>query len=301
MDDCGAQSLLPKKVWYNAATGKPIVTFKKGKPPKREQTSDLPKFLLQAGSVPGRPGLRVPALARWPSEVQFYRNVAANTPYADVSAAPAIGDPPDACGGYVMANLPNDVVSLVHIPRVPTFPDYRGATPETLNNTDQFDVTFYSVVIYGADKQLDALGTVKNSQLGNRQLKVAADGSATIVLYPRSATKDQVQQIKRVVDANGWNLLRSGQQNDFIPNLLVIREKGANADLGELAEPQQRDGRRALSADEQPDPAAAAGPGRRPGHPVQRHGAVRSAGPELHHQGVPVGRLPQGLRQAALR
>ena len=161
-------------------------------------------------------------------EVQFYRNVAANSPYADVSAAPAIGDPPDACGGYVMANLPNDVVSLVHIPQVPTFPDYRGATAETLNDTDQFDVTFYSVVIYGADKQLDAVGTIKNSQLGNRQLKIAADGSATIVLYPRSATKDQVQQIKRVVDANGWNLLRSGQQNDFIPNLLVIREKGAN-------------------------------------------------------------------------
>lgn len=227
VDDCGAQSLLPQKLWFNAETGKPLVTFKKAKPPKREDLSDLPNFLLEAGSFQGVLGSEFPP-SPVAEEVQFYRNVAANTPYADVSAAPAIGDPPDACGGYVMANLPNDVVSLVHIPKVPTFPDYRGATAETLNDTDQYDVTFYSVVIYGADKQLDALGTIKNSQLGNRQLKIAEDGSATIVLYPRSATKEQVQEIKRVVDTNGWNLLRSGQQNDFVPNLLVVREKGAN-------------------------------------------------------------------------
>ena len=107
-----------------------------------------------------------------PSEVQFYRNVAANSPYADVQSAPPVGDPPDACGGYVMANLPNDVVSLVHVPQVPTFPDYQGATDTTLNDNDQYDLAFYSVVIYGAKKQLDALGTVKNSQIGNRQIKV---------------------------------------------------------------------------------------------------------------------------------
>ena len=163
-----------------------------------------------------------------PSEVQFYRNVAANSPYADVQSAPPVGDPPDACGGYVMANLPNDVVSLVHVPQVPTFPDYQGATDTTLNDNDQFDLAFYSAVIYGAKKQLDALGTVKNSQIGNRQIKVNDDGSATIVLYPRSATKQQVAAIKAVVDANGWNLLRSGRQTKLAPNLMVIREKGPN-------------------------------------------------------------------------
>jgi hypothetical protein len=159
-----------------------------------------------------------------------YRNVAGNSPYADVQSAPPPGDPPDACGGYVMANLPNDVVSLVHIPKVPSFPDYRGANASTLNDSDEYDVRFYSIVIYGAEKQLDALGTVDNSQIGNRQIAIAPDGSATVVLYPRSATADQVTAIDAVVRANGWNLLKSGLQTAKAPNLLVVREKGANAD-----------------------------------------------------------------------
>jgi hypothetical protein len=160
--------------------------------------------------------------------VQFYRNVAANAPFADVSSAPPQGDPPDACGGYVMANLPNDSVSLVHIPQVPTFPDYTGATESTTNDRDAFQVQFYSVVIYGATKQVDAVGQVDNSQIGNRQIRQGADGSATVVLYPQSASQEQVQQIAAVAEKNGWNILRSGLQTDLAPNLLVIREKGQN-------------------------------------------------------------------------
>ena len=37
-----------------------------------------------------------------------------------------------------MANLPNDVVSLVHIPQVPTFPDYTGATADTVNKSSDY-------------------------------------------------------------------------------------------------------------------------------------------------------------------
>jgi hypothetical protein len=156
--------------------------------------------------------------------------VAANTPYADVAAAPPPGDPPDACGGYVFANLPNDVVSLVRIPQIPTFPDYRGADEATLNDDDQFDLKFYSVVIYGAEKQLDAVDSVTNSQLGNRQILTDEDGGATFVLYPRSATPKQVKAIAAVAEANGWNILRSGLQTRAAPNIIVVREKGPNDD-----------------------------------------------------------------------
>jgi hypothetical protein len=160
--------------------------------------------------------------------VQFYRNNASKAPYADVQSAPPAGNPPDKCGGYVMANLPNDVVSLVHVARVPSFPDYRGATAKTLNHSNNYDVQFYSVVIYGDTKQVDAYGTLHNSQLGNRQLAKNDDGSATIVLYPQSATQTQIDKIGAVAKANGWNLLRSGLQTTVAPNLLVIREKGQN-------------------------------------------------------------------------
>jgi hypothetical protein len=127
-----------------------------------------------------------------------------------------------------MANLPNDVVSLIHIPQVPSFPDYQGATDTTVNNTDDFNVSYYSVVAYGALKQLSAIGTVDNSQIGNRQVNINEDGSATIVLYPRTSTPEQIEAIKAVVEANGWNLLTSGLQTDTAPNLVVIREKGPN-------------------------------------------------------------------------
>jgi len=83
-------------------------------------------------------------------------------------------------------------------------------------------------VIYGGTKQLDAPGTVKNSQIGNREINKNADGSATVVLYPNTATAEEIQKIDAVVQANGWNLLKSGVQTAIAPNLLVIREKGQN-------------------------------------------------------------------------
>jgi hypothetical protein len=227
VDNCGSQSQLPQAFWYDATTKKPVVTFANANPPSKEDLDDLPKWLLQTGSFHGAMGKEFPP-SPVPNEVQFYRNVASNAPYADVSSAPPKGSPADACGGYVMANLPNDVVSLVHIPQVPSFPDYTGATAATPNDGDNYQVSFYSIVIYGAEKQLDAFGTNENSQIGNTQIAVNDDGSATVVLYPDSATSEQVDAIAAVVEANGWNLLKSGKQTDLAPNLLVIREKGQN-------------------------------------------------------------------------
>jgi len=225
--DCGSASDLPQKVWYDASTDSPIITFKDAPVPTEQELADIPHFLAQTGSGGGSFGKEFPP-SPVASEVQFYRNVAGSSPYADVQSAPAPGNPPDKCGGYVMADLPNDVVSLVHIPQVPTFPDYTGATADTVNKSSDYQVQFYSVVVYGATKQLDAYGTNDNSQIGNTQIKVAPDGSATVVLWPQSATSQQVDAIAAVVKANGWNLLKSGIQSAVAPNLMVIREKGQN-------------------------------------------------------------------------
>ena len=48
------------------------------------------------------------------------------------------------------------------------------------------------------------------------------------MLYPNTATSDEIDKIDAVVKANGWNLLKSGVQTELAPNLLVIREKGQN-------------------------------------------------------------------------
>lgn len=228
VSDCGAQSELPQKIWYDRDTGKPVITFEDSPAPSPDAIGDdLPKFLVQTGSVAGSMGSEFPP-SPVADEVQFYRNVAASAPYADVQSAPAEGNPPDACGGYVMANLPNDVVSVVRVPEVPSYPNYEGATASTPNNRNAYDVQFYSAVIYGEAKQLDAVGTTDDSQLGNDQILEDADGGATFVLYPNGATDSQVTKIAAVAKANGWNLLKSGVQTDLAPNLLVIREKGQN-------------------------------------------------------------------------
>jgi len=225
--DCGSQSQLPKRLWFNPQTYKPFITFVHAPRPTTADLKHLPKYLLQSGAVSGTIGAEFPP-SPVPSEVQFYRNNASKAPYADVESAPPAGNPPDACGGYVMANLPNDAVSLVHVPQVPSFPDYRGATASTLNQSNNFNVEFYSFVIYGATKQIDAVGSVNNSQIGNGQIHISPDGSATLVLWPQSATQAQIQQIAAAAKANGWNLLRSGLQTTAAPNMLVIREKGQN-------------------------------------------------------------------------
>ena len=216
----------PSDSWH-ASTNSPIITFKDAPVPTEQELADIPHFLAQTGSGGGSFGKEFPP-SPVASEVQFYCNVAGSSPYADVQSAPAPGNPPDKCGGYVMANLPNDVVSLVHIPQVPTFPDYTGATADTVNKSSDYQVQFYSVVVYGATKQLDAYGTNDNSQIGNTQIKAAPDGSATVVLWPQSATSQQVDKIAAVAKANGWNLLKSGIQSAVAPNLMVIREKGQN-------------------------------------------------------------------------
>ena len=227
VSDCGAQSQLPKKAWYNQQTKTPVITFANASPPGGSELSDLPHFVLQTGGGSEGAGKEFPP-APVPDEVQFYRNVAATTPYADVDSAPPLGTPPDACGGYVMANLPNKVVSLVHVAQVPSFPNYTGATSSTKNIANSVNVQFYSFVIYGAAKQLDALGSDHNSQIGNSQIIKSSDGSATVVLYPRTASSKQVAQIAAIAKANGWNLLESGKQTAVAPNVLVVREKGQN-------------------------------------------------------------------------
>ncbi|MFZ2012394.1 MAG: hypothetical protein WAV00_01055, partial [Nocardioides sp.] len=51
--DCGSQSQLPKRAWYDAATNSPIVTFKNAPVPTKQELSDIPHWLLQTGSVVG--------------------------------------------------------------------------------------------------------------------------------------------------------------------------------------------------------------------------------------------------------
>ena len=164
------------------------------------------------------------------------------------------------------------------------------------------------MVIYGATKQLDAYGTLQNSQLGNRQIAKNDDGSATFVLYPQSATQEEIDRIAAVVSANGWNILRSGIQSAIAPNLLTIREKGQNKNWANALSandvtqgaPCPQSAQPSLPLPEDPPSAAS--------HATQRHGPHRTGRRELQHRRVLVRRLPdrpsespEGVRPGVVR
>ncbi len=215
--NCGAQSPFPKRSWYNPATGKPVITAA-ALPRPVIRINNVPQFFLNNGFFAAAAPAEAPP-SYVPQYVQFYRNPAATSPYADVSQLPAAGSPPDACGGYVVTNLPNNRVSLIHVPQVPTFPNYATATASTLR-TNADDVQYFSIIQYGVNRQVYTFGdrnpvqALRNSELGNQEIAQNSDGSATFVVYPTSATLDQVIQIAAIAKANDWNILHGGVKRE---------------------------------------------------------------------------------------
>ncbi len=232
--DCGAQSPIPQPTWYNPATGTPVITAQTFPRPVA-RIVNVPQFLLNHGFPGSSVGAIYSPPTPVPQYVQFYRPVASTSPYADVSQIPAAGEPADACSGYVIANLPNNRVSLVHIPQVPSFPNYTGATPST-PRTNSDNVQFISLIMYGVNRQIYSFGSsnpvqaLRNSEVGNQEIATNSDGSATFVIYPVSARPAQVARIAAIAKANGWNILHGGVKTRAIPvNLLALREKGQNS------------------------------------------------------------------------
>jgi hypothetical protein len=225
-EPASCESRVPKRLQFDTQTGEGAITFSKA--PKRSNESvlrDRPDQVLFTGGEIGRQKAPRPN----PDQVAFYRNPVVAAPYADVQSVPGYGDPPDACGGYVLANLRDDRVNLVRVPQVPTYANYAGATSETLNNSDEVDVQFYSFVVYGAAKQVSAVGSPENSQIGNTQIKQDADGGATVMVWPRSAPEDVQEKLFAYARERGWNILKGGIETAAAPNTMIIREKGQNS------------------------------------------------------------------------
>ena len=232
VENCGAQSLVPKPTWHNPTTGKPIINAAKVPRPV-SRIVNVPEFLIRNGFVvASSPPFAAPTPD--PRYVQFFRPSYSQAPFADVSGIPAKGTPPDQCGGYVAANLPNNRVSLVHVPRLPSYPDYTGIDADTVRDNSK-NVDFWSIIAYGVNRQIFTfysdrqLRKLRNSELANQEVVTNMDGSATFVIYPRSANPAQIARIAAIAKANGWNLLRAGVKTRAIPqNMLAIREKGQN-------------------------------------------------------------------------
>ena len=222
---CSSLSRVPAKLQFDPQTSKPVISFSKA--PKQANLSlrgELPDQKVFTGGEIGRQKAPRPNA----DEVAFYRNPVLAAPYADVDSVPGYGTPPDACGGYVMANLANNRVALIRIPKVPTYADYSKATPSTKNDAKSVDVQFYSLVVYGAAKQLDKVGSPQNSQIGNTQIKQDSGGGATVMVWPRNASQQVQSKLFAYAKARGWNILKGGVETAAAPDTMIVREKGQN-------------------------------------------------------------------------
>ena len=232
IDNCGAQSEIPRPTWFDASTGRPIINAAR-LPRPAFLLRDVPQFLIDNGFiVAAAPPFAPPTPVS--QYVQFFRGAASQFPFADVSQVPAKGDPPDKCGGYAVADLPQNAVSLIHVPQLPTYPNYTGANADTVRDNSK-NVDYWSMIAYGVNRQIYSYGSpnplqaLRNSELGNQEIVTNDDGSATFVVYPASANLVQLARIAAVVEANGWNILRGGVKTRAVPMaILAIREKGQN-------------------------------------------------------------------------
>ena len=265
--------------------------------------NNVPQFFLNNGFFAAAAPAEAPP-SYVPQYVQFYRNPAATSPYADVSQLPAAGSPPDACGGYVVTNLPNNRVSLIHVPQVPTFPNYTSATASTLR-TNADDVQYFSLIQYGVNRQVYTFGdrnpvqALRNSELGNQEIAQNSDGSATFVVYPTSATLDQVHRSRRSRRRTTGTSSTEGSRPRAIPlNSLMIREKGQNSTWANALSREHRHPGRAVPAVNRPQPAVQPGPGIGASDPDQRHGPIDAQRRELHDPVLRDRKVPKGARQA---
>ena len=70
--------------------------------------------------------------------------------------------------------------------------------------------------MYGVNRQVFTFGSrnplqaLRNSELGNQEVRKNSDGSATFVVYPVSANLGRSPGSRRSHSANGWNILHGG-------------------------------------------------------------------------------------------
>lgn len=142
---------------------------------------------------------------------------------ADVSAVP----PPDNCAGYLGTATSRTRISLIRMPRVPSFFDVRrvGARmrfPET-------EAAYVSATQYGGSLGVYAPGRAISTSVGDAQLKVDRTGGTTILVWPRRLSRGQQRTVVAYARRRGWAILRGGTRNKFTSSNLFIREKRSSA------------------------------------------------------------------------
>jgi hypothetical protein len=143
-------------------------------------------------------------------------------PGADVSSIP----PADSCAGYLGAATSTTKIGLIRMPHVARWFDTANLT--TKSRFAQEQTTFISFTQYGSSVSVYDPGSPNTGSLGNSELKVDSSGGTTVVVWPRSLTHGQQQQVFDYADRKGWAILRGGEAGPVTTANLLIRLKGTS-------------------------------------------------------------------------
>jgi hypothetical protein len=143
-------------------------------------------------------------------------------PGADVPSVP----PPDACAGYLGAATSTTEIGLIRIPHVAKWFDTSNLTASSL--FEQEETTYFSVTQYGSAEGTYQPGSPQSGSLGNQELLVDASGGSTIVVWPRSLSADDQQQVFDHAKTNGWAIIRGDEQGTVTTSNVFVRMKGAS-------------------------------------------------------------------------
>jgi hypothetical protein len=143
-------------------------------------------------------------------------------PGADVPSIP----PPDNCAGYLGAATSTSKIGLIRMPHVAQWFPTDHLTPTT--PFEQKETTYLSLTQYGNGISVYDPGSPNTGSLGNAELQVDSTGGSTIVVWPRSLTPSQQQQVFAYANRNGWAILRGGEQGPITTANLFVRLKGAS-------------------------------------------------------------------------
>jgi hypothetical protein len=144
-------------------------------------------------------------------------------PGADVSSIP----PPDNCAGYLGAVTSTTKIGLIRMPHVARWFSTSRLTPKTPFTQEQ--ATFISFTQYGNGIGVYDPGSPDTGSLGNQELEVDSTGGSTIVVWPRTLSAGQQQQVFDYGHRKGWAILRGGDQGPVTTANLLVRLKGASS------------------------------------------------------------------------
>jgi hypothetical protein len=141
---------------------------------------------------------------------------------ADVPSIP----PPDNCSGYLGAATSTTKIGLIRLPHVAQWFDTSNLTPST--PFAQNETSYISFTMYGSSLHRYEPGSPTTGSLGNAELKVDASGGTTILVWPRSLSRQDQERVFDYVDRNGWAIMRGGEEGPVTTANLIVRLKGAS-------------------------------------------------------------------------